>query len=738
MENNLPVEIPASASSPMVPAASTYYTMEEESGFHLREYWHLLVKRKWWFFGVLSVVVVLTILVILLMSPIYKVTTTLQIIQDNPSALMGSDKLDPLGALAGSSELDRFYETQYKIMQSPPIAYGLIDSLNLQEHPSYKEMERDNLDDPPEMIRQKYAQSLLDALKVEPVKNSFLVNVSFSSTDRVLAQKIPAAIQNEYLKLSMTTRQQSYTMLQGWLETELTRLGHSLELSEKKLYDHGQTKEFLSLEAPETNVTIQKYIELSKVLTTAQSEKAGKEAQYRQIKEKGVDAPLIINNPLIQQLRQQVIGLEAQLSGNDKIFGANYPEQRAETAKLGELRQRLNQEVKRLEFSIQGDYQAASRAENLLQKEFELQKDKVIDLQNNLVDHHNLKRDLQTNQTLYEGLLARMKEASVASTMVASNISVITPAETPYKPWLPKPWLFLALGLVMGSMGGVMTAFIMEYLDNSIKTTDELEKTCHIPAMGVVPLFSENGKKIVHEKTESIGLIPYYQPTSMLSEAIFHIRTALMLSASQGAPQTFMVTSANPNEGKTTLASNLATAMASPDRKCLIIDCDLRRPSLHKLFSLPLKPGLTNYLTSNADLDRIICPTGVPNLYFMPAGPTPPNPVELLNSNAFKNLLDRLRQDFDHIIIDSPPVIGFADARIVATNTDGVLVLFKHHSTSREAARLAVQLLSQNDSRILGGILTMAKKERLGFDGYYSYYHYYDKYYRQYNDHEGG
>jgi polysaccharide biosynthesis transport protein len=283
-------------------------------------------------------------------------------------------------------------------------------------------------------------------------------------------------------------------------------------------------------------------------------------------------------------------------------------------------------------------------------------------------------------------------------------------------------------------MFGLLTAFFVEYLDNSIKTTDELEKVCHIPAMGVVPLFSENGQKTLPDTKGPLGLVPHYQPRSMLSEAVFHIRTAIMLSASGGAPQILMVTSPNPDEGKTTMAANLAAVMASPDKKCLLIDCDLRKPSLHKVYSLPLQPGLTNYLTGNADLESIIRPTDVPNLFFIAAGPTPPSPHELLSSTAFQNLLDRLRQDFQHIIVDSPPVIGFADGRIIAAHTDGVVMLVRHHSTTRDAGRLAVQLLAQNNSRILGGILTMAQKDRLGYNAYYSYYHYYDKYYRQYHD----
>jgi capsular exopolysaccharide synthesis family protein len=738
MNHNLPTEMPVPAAASMPSAPGAYYSLEDEQAFHLRDYWHILKKRKWWFWGTLSGMVLLILLITFVMPPIYKVTITLQIIQDNPSALMGGEKADPLGYLAGSSELDRFYETQYKILQSPTIAYGLIESLNLKEHPFYKQMERDNPKNPPEVIRQEFAQYMLDNLKVEPVKNSYLVDISYKSTDKHLAHRIIEAIQKEYLKLSMATRQQSYSLLREWLDKELTRLGKKLEISEQSVYAHGKQKDFLSLEDPQTNVMIQKYIEVSKLLTTSQSEKANKEAQYRQIKEKGADAPLITNHTLIQQLRQQLIGLEAQVTGENKVFGSNYPEHKAQATKLRELRQRLNQEIKRLEASIQADYEAASRAENLLQKEFDLQKAKVIDLQNDLVQHHVLRREMQTNQTLYEGLLARMKEASVASTMVASNVSVITRAELPYQPWLPRPLLFMAIALVLGSMAGVGAAFFVEYLDSSIKTTDELEKACRIPALGVVPLYSDNSKKLTHEKETTIGLVPYNQPMAMLSEAIFHIRSSIMLTASDSAPQVLVVTSANPDEGKTTVSSNLAVAMSSPEGKCILIDGDLRKPASHKVFSLPLQPGLTNYLTGSATLEEIIRPTNVPNLYFISAGPTPPNPNELFLSSAFKNLVSRLRQEYQRIIIDSPPIIGFADGRSLAASADGVVLIVKHHFTSREAGRLAVQLLSQNHCRILGGILSMARKDRMGYGGYYGYYQYYHKYYKKYHEADGG
>ncbi|MEM5789626.1 MAG: Wzz/FepE/Etk N-terminal domain-containing protein, partial [Syntrophobacteraceae bacterium] len=338
MQNNQPTDLVVSATAPLPATNLQYYGYDEEQIGHLRDYWHILMKRKWWFFAVLTVVMAITCAVTFLMTPVYMSRITLQIIQDNPSALMGGDKMDPLGALTGSSETDRFYETQYKILQSPTLAYGIMDTLNLQEHPSYKKIEENNKDNPPEVIRQKYAQFLLESMKVEPLKKSFLVNISYKSTDKELARKIPSTIESEYLKLAMNTRQQSYTMIREWLDGELTRLGKKLEISEQNVYTDGQKKDFLSLEDNQTNVIVQKYVELGKVLTTAQSEKAIKEAQYQQINEKGLDAPLITNNPLIQQLRQQLIGLESQVSGNTRIYGGKYPEHQAEVARVKELR----------------------------------------------------------------------------------------------------------------------------------------------------------------------------------------------------------------------------------------------------------------------------------------------------------------------------------------------------------------------------------------------------------------
>jgi capsular exopolysaccharide synthesis family protein len=697
-----------------------------EQGIPFREWLYVLTKRKWWFLCTLLTAISIASLVNILMAPIYLSKCTLQILQDDPSTLVGRHTVNPMDALMGGGEIDRFYETQYKILQSPTMVYGLIDSLNLTVHPSYKQIELENEGASTEVIRRKYAEFFTSNFKVEPIKNSFLVDISFRSTDPNLARRVPEAVQEEYLQLVNSSRRQANSLLREWLEEELTRLGNKLEISERNLYAHGQMKDFLSLETGSENVIIHKYIELSRLLTIAQSEKAAKEAQLRHLTDQGSHTLLIANNPLVLQLRQQVIEIEGRVAADSKIFGPKYPQQEAMKERVKELHRRQDEEIDRLGSGIKADYEVASRLERLLEEELELQRAKVVDLQNDLVQHHILKRDLQANQTLYEGLLARMKEATIASNMVAGNVSMISPAETPHKAIMPKPLVFFCLALVLGSTCGIVLAFFVEYMDTSIKSAEEVELFCHLPALGVVPM-AEGANSV--QGPDGIGMIAYTHPVSIIAEAFFHIRTAIMLSSSETHPRVMTITSPNPHEGKTVSSLNLAITLTGKNRKCLIIDCDLRKPMVHKVFQEKRGLGLADCLTGSATLSEIIRSTIVPNLQYISAGSTPPNPNELLASEIFGKVVEQLRGEFDHIVLDCPPILGFADARSISSHTDGVVLLFKHHCTTREAGQLAVQLLYQNDCRILGVILSMARKNRMGNGGYYHHYRCHREYY---------
>jgi capsular exopolysaccharide synthesis family protein len=378
----------------------------------------------------------------------------------------------------------------------------------------------------------------------------------------------------------------------------------------------------------------------------------------------------------------------------------------------------------------------------------------MVKLQDHLSDFQILKRDAHTNEAIYQALLARIKEANIAGSMVASNVAIIDPARLPDSPFSPKTTRNLIMGAFLGLTLGVGMALLLEYLDDSIKTPDDVERACQLPSLGFLPLLDTKGQLTLSRRKKSEALFWRYlpqlkrvEPDSAEAEDTFNSYKHPMsqvsedppylllhhVSASGRPPDVIMVTSPNPNEGKTMLSCNLAICYALNEHDVVLVDCDLRRPTVNKVFQLDSKPGLSNYLTGNATLEEILRPTLIPNLTVIPAGAKPPSPANLLNSENFKDLITTLRQRFRHIIIDTPPVLHFADARFVSVLTDGVLLVTKYQSTPKNAGRLAHQLLSQ--ANILGVVLNS-----VGIHGktYGGYYHYYNRYYSRYTDQPRG
>ncbi len=726
-QDNMPV--PTQGSMPAHPM--DYYNLETEQEPHLRDYWRIIAKRRWWVLGFTLGLVLLVTAVCLIMTPIYKSTSLVQIIKDNPGGIMGSST-SPLSALTSDQYDTYFYETQFNILKSRELLLRVIKQLNLETYAEFKELKEKNPSKSPVELDSDMVDLFLDKLNVDPVKNSYLVYISYKSTDKLLTQKVADTLMSEYIQFNMERRNQSFSTVKRWLEGELQQIATNVDASLKKLYSYGQQTNIYPPD-DNSNVIVAKFVELGTLLTKAQAEASAKLAQYKQIQEKGTNAPLIVNNPLVVSLRQALVAQEAKVASMLNTFKDDYPRLQTERAQLKEQQAKLNGEIDRIMTSVKADYEAAARAEKMLNDAFEGQKKEVATLQNNSIQYKILKRDMDSYDALYQGLLSRMKDASVAATMISSNVSIIEYGNTPVYPWIPRNLLFIALAAVAGLMGGVGLAFVVEYFDTSIKTSEEMERFCRLPTLGVIPRFAKSGYKDDEGEDERIGLLALKEPKSMLSEAIRHVRTSMMLSISGGPPESIIVTSPNPSEGKTTIAINLAVSLAMEGRKVVIIDADLRKPAIHKTFQQLSQPGLSNFITGTSGKEEIIRPTEVDNLFFIPAGAVPPSPVDLLNTAAFKELLEDLRAQFQHVIIDTPPLLGFADARLLANLVDGVLIVIKHHSTPRDAARLANQLLKQVNARVIGAILNQVTTHKLGYGGYYyGYLKYYDKYYSKY------
>jgi len=754
-----------------------------ESQKYLHTLFNTLLRRKWWIIGTFLSIFLLAAAYTFLRTPIFRTAAILQITQADPASQVSMD--GKFSKLTGSDLFD-FQHTQYKILQSESLAGRVIQNLNLSEHPDFKPIREKNSKKSPIEIENEMITTFLKRFDVTPVRNSFLVKVGFQSPDKFMAQRVVNAIADEYTYLSIDRRKESFALVREWLDKQVKGMAAKLQVAQKKLYKFGQENDIYTLEDKD-NVVVKKFIDLNSLVTTAQAEKMAKEGQFKQIEERGPNAPLIVNHPLVADLRRLLVAQQAKASSMNKIYRGEHPEMLAEKANLAELRSRLQAEVQRLQQSVKADYEAASRTEKLLSDSLANQKREMANLQNNLSEYQILKRDAQTNEQLYQALLARVKEANIAATMIPANVAIIDPARLPEKPCRPQPVRDLALASVLGLTLGIGIAFLMEHLDDSIKSVEDLERFCNIPSLGVLPLLGINdriplghrekpGVEIAEQLLsvgqasdevmdltitkhpqsttsqtirriwsyplmllrrgqasgdgsgdggEDMDLIITKYPQSPASEAFRHTHTAIMLSVSGKPPGAIMVTSPNSHEGKTLIASNLAMTFALSRHQTLLIDCDMRKPRIHKIFKLDLQPGLSNYLTGNATQEEILHSTSDPNLTVITSGAPSPTPGNLLNSIEFKDLITQLRQRFDHIIIDTPPILGFSDGLIVSVQTDGVLLVTKHNSTDKSAGRMAHQILSQIHAPLMGAVLNFVSSHG---KAYYDLGHYHYEY----------
>ncbi|MGA8572968.1 MAG: GumC family protein [Desulfobaccales bacterium] len=722
-QHPLMVPPPGTPLPPASPLSPLDYYEAESQGSGLRDYLYILLKRKWVVIGTFLAIFLFAALRTFLATPIYLASTTLQITNDNPGSRVSTTGGVP--DFFGYDPGDKFQQTQYSILKSESLAQRVVQALKLPKNTSW-------------------------GLQVNPVRDTYLVEVACQSPDNAVAQKVANAIADEYMHFSIDRRNESFTLVRKWLDKQLTEMAAKVQEAQKKLYKFGQKSDIYALE-DKNNVVIQKFVDLSSLLTRAQAEKMAKEAQFKQIEQEGPNAPLIVNNGLIASLRQQLVDEEAKISAMKKVYRSQHPEMLAEEANLTELRGRLQAEVNRLQESIKADYEAAARTEKLLDDSFSEQKGQMAKLQDNLTDFQILKRDALTNEQLYQALLARVKEVSIAGTMVSSNVAVIDPAQLPTVPFLPNTRRDLTYGASMGLVLGVGLAFLLEALNNSIQSTDDLERICNLPSLGMLPSLCRNGNMLPYHlekfkgkgfwrylprirrrdqscaEAENGDLIVFTNPQSPVSEALRQAHTAIMLSASGRPPTTILVTSPNPSEGKTMVASNLALTFALGGEQTLVIDCDLRKPRVHQIFQLDLQPGLSNYLTGSATLEEIVHLSSIPNLSVITGGTRPPSPGILVNSQEFKDLLGQLRERYEHIIIDTPPILAFSEGLIISVLTDGVLLVTRHNCTHKSSGRLAQHRLTQVRAPLLGAVLNCVDSLGQSYGGYN--YKYYSKYY---------
>jgi capsular exopolysaccharide synthesis family protein len=698
---------------------------------HIRTYWQILLKRRWTILTVTLVAATLAAIASFKTKPVYEATARVEVEAETP-------QIQSLNALyrdtAGWTD-EAFLQTQVNVLKSENLAWRTVQQLGLGGKTEFvgggagpqadSQMEEQN-----DLI-----QAFLRGLRVQLMRDSRMVEVTFSSTDPRLAARSANALVKNYIEYNFHQKYDATRQASGWMEEQLDELKAKVEKSQQAMVSYERENVIVNIGDKET-VVEQRLAGLSQDLTSAQSERMQKESLYELASSNQSPAALPAQNELLGRLDEKYADLREEYVDALGQYGPNFPKVKRLRDQMDEVQSIMERERKRVVARIRNDYMAALGRERLLSAAVAQEKAEVGKLNQLSIQHNLLKREFETNQQLYENLLQHLKDATVSAGLRATNIHLVDPALVPKAPVRPRTIHDIATGLLVGLVLGVMLAFVQESLDTSVKSAEELERLIAAPALAVIPLARSswrtrggNGRQPLDGAVESMVL---NHPSSSLAESYFTLRTSILLSTPLRPPQALLVTSAQPREGKTSTSLNLAVGLAQRGVPVVVVDADLRRPGISRALGLAENGmGLSSVLSGAHRLEEVLHQfEALPNLWVFPAGPQPPNPATLLASPGMEDLLRQLRGRFAHVVLDTAPLLLVTDATVLSRLVDGVVLVVESGVTARRALVRAHKILESAGGIILGAVLNKWDVRNEGYySGYGSYYYGYDRSY---------
>ncbi len=718
----------------------------------LREYFRVLIKRKWTVVGCLAAIFTIVAIASFKMTPIYEAVGRIAINKPDSNLVNFKDSGNGGGDYSDPTDLD----TEVAILQSDLLALQVIKALNLDKMPEFggRPGPTDSLAPDPLQADNTHTSGLLGAfkggLRVALKPNTRIVEIRYVSTNPQLASSVVNTLANTYVEQNYKTKFESTMQASEWLSRQLSDLQMKVETSQEKLVRFQKEHEILGTDEKQ-NIITEKLAELNKELTVAESARMQKESLYSLVQSGDPEVVAATSGalesggaggsgglaPMVGSLRAKEADLKIQIAELSTQFGPSYPKVAQLNNQLKEIDAQVQLELKKVSNRVRGQFLAAQQEETMLRNEFEKQKQEANKLNESAIEYSLLKRDVDVNRQLYEGLLQKLKEAGVTAGLKSTNVRLVDAARTPTYPTEPNIPRNLAFALVLGLTTGVGLAFLLENMDNTVRTTEQAQIISGLPALGMIPMGSKAGLDGTSKKPlslassrEAVELITQARPQSQMAESYRALRTSLLLSNLGTPPKIIMVTSARPQEGKTTTSINTAIVLAQKGVRVLLIDADLRRPSIHKTLGMGPRSGLSNVLTGSVTLDHAISRSPIlSNLFVLPAGTPPPNPAELLASSNMRDLLNDLREKYDHIIIDTPPTLSVTDAVVLSQRVDAIILVIRSSKTTKQALRRSRDILMQVNARITGVLLNAVD---LTSPDYYYYYEYQGKYHDSY------
>ena len=675
-------------------------------------------------------------------SPVYEAVTTIEF---DPQAVrpLTADKSTGLQSnmLVDTAE---YYNTQNLIMSSDKVLAMVVRDLNLTTDPEFLKGPASK-----PVTTEDAVLMLRPRVKVDPLLGSHMVALRVQDSSPRMARKLSEAVARAYIRQNLEKSSVATAEAVVWLGGQLDHYKIELEANENQLHDFKSRNQLPSSTLDEVSKMIRiEMADYQQALTrtrTRRQELAARVAELRKVDSDNPDrvpASEFLTNSYLTQLRnafQTASRERRELVAEGR--GENHPSVKKADEKISAARKDLHEEVRNIQGAIERDLAVVQRQEGGEATLYEGSRKKAVELNLKELEYRRLDRTRSENEKVYTLLLEQMKRADLVRMMNVNNVRMVDPAQEPMLPLRPNVPVNVGVGAVAALMLAVVFALVRERLDNSVKRADDVENELHATFLGLLPTGSAAAKEGRRPRRgadeQPPELTVHYEPLSGVAEAARALRTNLLFMNPDHPYRVMLVTSAVPAEGKTTVACSIAIALAQGGQRVCIIDCDLRRPRLHRIFDRAGDAGLTNALVGDATLDEIALPTLVPNLSSIPAGPIPPNPADMLHSERFKNLLAELAGRFDRIVIDSPPLAAVTDSAIIAKLVDGTVFVVRAFRTSVSMSQLGLRALTDVDANVIGCVLN-AVDYRKASSHYYQYYAYRNEGYRADEPLKGG
>jgi polysaccharide biosynthesis transport protein len=675
-------------------------------GLSLHEYLRILIKRKWLILSIVGAAVVIGALTTLMKTPLYTSTVRMQI-DPNTAKIVQSGDVTPVEGPNAD-----FMRTQFELLNGRTMAERVASALKLGEDQDFFRPRNFSITNAIFKIiglgggsgggtanksdREGAAAGIvLGNRVVRPVLGSRLVDIDYSDPNPSRAQRIASAYADAFVASNLDKRFQANSYAKVFLEDQLKTLKLRLEDSEKALIAFGQKEEIVATNdkasIAETNLA-----NANAALGLLISDRIKNEQLWKQLDQAtAINLPQLLTNPVIESLRTKRNTLSTEYQDKLETFKPSYPEMMQLSNQIAEIDRQLATELKTLKASYKAAFESSSSQENEMKRRVETLKADMLDLQKRSIEYNILKREVDTNRSLYDGLLQRYKEVDVAGGVGANNVFIVDKATLPGGPSSPRLSRALLVSLVFGLGAALGLALLLEHLDDTVRSPEDAERISGLVTLGIIP-------KIAAGATD----LELANPRSHTSEAYRSLCTALQLATESGLPKTLLVSSAGPGEGKSTTALSVARHFANVGLKVLLVDADMRKPTLHQRLGLENTTGLSNYLTGACEPPEVLQQTDTPNLAFMASGPIPPNAADLLGTSRLLSLLSVGLEVFDLIVVDSPPVMGLADAPLLASAVAATIFIVGAGQVRTKLIRAAVRRLQVSRATLIGTVIT--------------------------------